>query len=288
MSRRPPLPPSIPPASAPKARRPARGPLPRADVALVEPEEPVVVHSRVSDGLSDRLAERRRARRRLRLRAIALGAAAALLLAGAGYVLLASSLLALRVEAVEVVGANDIAPAEEVLAVVEPLDGVPLVRLDTPGLRDDLMGITGVAEATVQRDFPHGLVVTIVPREPVATVEDDGQYVLLDAEGVELDRTAEPREGVPEIDIPVSSDATADALAAVLAVMEALPADLLTQVSEVSAPSAYEVEFGLDSGARVVWGSAEDSELKAAVLERLLQVPASVYDVSAPLSPITR
>jgi cell division protein FtsQ len=47
------------------------------------------------------------------------------------------------------------------------------------------------------------------------------------------------------------------------------------------------VRLELLDGAQVVWGSASDNELKAAVLATLLQVGASTYDVSTPETPIT-
>ena len=146
----------------------------------------------------------------------------------------------------------------------------------------------GVLDVTVQREFPHGLHITIEPRVPVASVKEDGEFVLLDRDGVELSRTAERPDGVPLVSVPVGSADTAAALQAVLDVMAALPSDILAQVADASARTAFEVEFELDSGARVVWGSAEENALKSEVLAALLPVPAQVYDVSAPLSPITR
>lgn len=262
-------------------------------VATVERERRAAVGraadpDRVLTGLNDRLAERQRARRRVRLAAITAVAVVVALVAVGAYALLASPWVALRTVDVEVTGTNEIATTEEVLAVVAPHEGEPLLRLDTRTLREELLAIVGVREAKVERDFPHGLVITIEPRVPVATVAQEGGYVLLDAEGVELAVTAEQPEGVPLVEVPVGTDRTADSLAAVLTVMAALPEPILAQVTDASAASAHEVEFVLESGAEVVWGSAEENELKAAVLEQLLQVPAQLYDVSAPLSPITR
>lgn len=275
MTKRPPsFPPSSPETSA---------------VAVAEPAAPKVQPGvRVTDALSDRLAERRRARRRLRLRALVIVVACALLIAGAGYVALASSVLALRADEVRVQGANEIAPADQVLEVVAPLAGVPLLRLDTAALRQELLGIVGVRDVSIARDFPNGLTVTVQPRVPVATVREEGQYVLLDGDGVELARGDQPADGVPQVRVPVGSEETAAALTAVLDVMAALPADILDQVLDASATSAHEIEFTLTSGATVVWGSAIDNALKARVLDTLLQLEANVYDVSAPLSPTTR
>ena len=43
-----------------------------------------------------------------------------------------------------------------------------------------------------------------------------------------------------------------------------------------------QIELVLRDGRTVTWGSAEESEQKAAVLVRLLQQPARHYDVSVP------
>ncbi len=244
---------------------------------------------RITDQLGDRIAERQRARRRLRVRAVVIAAVITLVLAGGGYLALASPVLALRADDVTVAGTNTIVSDDDVMALVEPLEGEPLLRLDTRGLREDLRSVTGVLDAGVERDFPHGLTIAITPRVPVASVEEDGGYVMLDAEGVELGSTDDPVDGIPTVEVPVGTADTADALTAVLAALEAMSeAGLLEQVSAASASSAYEVELTLAEGATVLWGSAEDSELKAAVLGELLAVDAQVYDVSAPLSPITR
>jgi len=287
-------PPSFPPRSAP-TRRDDLG----SGVAVVETdrelepsvgeqEEPVAQATRVSDGLADRLAERRRARRRLRVRAVAAIAVGVIVLAGLGYAAFVSPVLALQEDAVTVTGATEHVDEDAILALVREDEGEPLLRIDTQELRQNLLGVVGVADVSIQRAFPHGLDITVEPRVPVATVKEDGRFVLLDRDGVELARTTEQPDGVPLVRVPVGTSNTGPALAAVIDVMAALPPDILDQVTEASAKTAYEVEFELASGAQVIWGTVDDGALKVDVLAALLQVPAQVYDVSAPLSPITR
>ena len=48
------------------------------------------------------------------------------------------------------------------------------------------------------------------------------------------------------------------------------------------------IEIQLSDGDTIVWGSAEQSQVKAQVLSVLLSQEASVYDVSAPHAPTTR
>ncbi|MFV0254395.1 MAG: cell division protein FtsQ/DivIB [Beutenbergiaceae bacterium] len=262
---------------------------PPSSTMVAEPDQnPAADAATVTDALSDRLAERRRARRRLRIRALVFVLCGVLLIAGGGYLALASPVLALRASDVSVTGDSEFATAEQIAAVVAPAEGTPLLRIDTGALAQQISELNGVRQATVVRAFPHGLEITVQARVPVASVRQGGGYLTLDSDGVELARTTEPAAGVPLVRVPIGSEATSAALEAVLQVLAAMPPELLAQVTQASATSAHEVEFTLASGAEVIWGSAEQSELKASVLSTLLQVPAQVYDVSAPLSPITR
>jgi len=57
----------------------------------------------------------------------------------------------------------------------------------------------------------------------------------------------------------------------------------------VSAATPDQIVIELSGGARLVWGSAEQSEQKAQVAAALLTQAGSVYDVSSPSHPaITR
>ncbi|HIZ37118.1 MAG TPA: FtsQ-type POTRA domain-containing protein [Candidatus Ruania gallistercoris] len=248
---------------------------------------PVRDRPRVTAQFAERLAERRAAVRRLRWRSLALIAAGVLLLVGLGYVVLFSSLLALRGGEIEVTGTNQIVSEEEVLAVVTAAEGTPLARVDTAGLAGDLTTIVGVREAHLERNWPHGLQVVIEPRVPVAVVQDGEAYAVLDGDGVELSRSDEPAEDLPVVDVPLGEEDTAAALTAVLEVLDALPEDLLADVAQASAPSPNRVSFELPDGIEVFWGSSAENALKVEVLQTLRQVEATGYDVSAPRAPIT-
>jgi len=59
------------------------------------------------------------------------------------------------------------------------------------------------------------------------------------------------------------------------------------RVDHVVLSSADSILLELRDGDQVRWGSAESSQQKAAVLAALLQIPATVYDVSVPEQPTT-
>ena len=60
------------------------------------------------------------------------------------------------------------------------------------------------------------------------------------------------------------------------------------RITLLQASAVDQIQVQLSDGDTVVWGSAEQSQLKAQVLSVLLSQEASVYDVSAPHAPTTR
>lgn len=292
-----------PEAAAPRADAPARprppAPRPAADLARPEPASalerfapparPTVLAT------AERFAERTRLRRRLTRRRLAWTAAGVAAVGALGWVAFVSPVLALDLAEVSVAGEGTVVDPAVVMAVVAEHEGTPLPRLDTVELRRRVLDVPGVRAAEVVRDWPHGLTITLESREPVAAVpapagDGAGGFLLLDTEGVQVGRAAEPPAGLPVVDVPSGEDARA--MTAVLAVLQALPPELAAQVTGAGAASEDTVHLTLADGARVEWGSAEQSALKARVLLTLRGAPASagasVFDVAAPTMPITR
>ena len=245
----------------------------------------------VSTGSEARFAERARARRARTWRRVGWWSGAAALLAGFGWLVLLSPVMALDPDQVVVTGAGTVVRTGDVDAVVDAVEGVPLPRLDTIGLRTAVLDVPGVREARVTRAWPRGLTIALVAREPVAAVpDDDGEGVqLLDVEGVAVGKGEKAPKGLPLVDVPVGDART---LAAVLGVLEALPSELAADVRSVAAQTQDTVTMELRDGARVDWGSADQTELKAAVLQALRTAEQSMdsawFDVSAPTLPVTK
>lgn len=300
-------PPSVPagrpPAVAPARREdpddsralepvepPAGSPTPDTPVPAVtgwRPVRPPVV----STGSAARFAERAAFRRRLRHRRAAWIGAAALVLGALGWVAFGSSVFALRMTEVIVTGEGSVVEPGAVRAVIGAHEDTPLPRLDTVALRRTILDVPGVRSVEIVRQWPHGLAVAVVAREPVAAVPaPEGDLVLLDAEGVQVGRVAgEP--GLPVVSVPLD-DEDARALRAVLSVLDRAPVELTAQVTTISAQSQDTVSFSLADGSRVEWGSSDQVALKAEVLATLRAAEAGlgprVFDVSAPTAPITR
>lgn len=185
-----------------------------------------------------------------------------------------SSILELRTARVSGVQG---AAAKSVLDAAGLPIGLPLARVDTGAAIAAVANLPWVASVTATRRWPDTVVLTVTSREPVAVQQDTGRAV--DASGRAFEPVTALAPSLVVIDAPDS------ALPAAVAVWLTLPADLAKQVRGMSARTRDDVNLRLDSGALVRWGGPEDGELKAAVLRRLLEDPADVYNVSAPLVP---
>ncbi|WJL95390.1 FtsQ-type POTRA domain-containing protein [Microbacterium sp. ET2] len=193
------------------------------------------------------------------------------------------------VERVRVVGAVQLDAGGVEAALASQL-GTPLPLVDEAAIQDTLSDFPFVQSYTLEARPPHELVVRIVERTPIGAIASASGYSVVDAAGVVLSASTEPPPGEPVLDVRGGVDG--DAFAAVGRVMRALPASIGDQVTAVSATSAFDVTMTLTSSSRVVWGSAEESALKARVLETVMVArPADTvteYDVSSPDAVVIR
>jgi cell division protein FtsQ len=226
----------------------------------------------------------RRSRRRRITWAVVVGAVVALvvvIVAGAY-----SPLMALREVRIE--GAQRI-PAAEVQAAFTGMIGTPLPLIEPSEVQEALEAFPLIETYATETIPPGTLVVRIVERTPVGVIDTGSGLELVDAAGVVIERPAERPEGQPLIE--VDGGIADEGFRAVAAVVRSLPADVRAQLTRATAETADDVRLELASGARVVWGSAEDSAFKATVLARLMGAAppdsVSLYDVSAPSSAVT-
>ena len=242
----------------------------------------------MSSGLTERLSERRRALRTLRLHRLGtalglLGAAAVLVWAAAF-----SPLLALRSGDVTVTGSDGTVQAADVQRVVAAHEGISLVRLDPAAVgREVADSLVRVRTARVTRSWPHGVRVDLTMRRPIAVHEVEQGYEVLDSEAVVLETVPAPPSGLVMIAGQDGAEPDARAVSAVTGVVGSLDAETLARVARGSAGATGQVTLVLSDGARVRWGDASESALKARVLKVLLSQRASVYDVSSPHAPTT-
>ncbi|NQX10646.1 FtsQ-type POTRA domain-containing protein [Microbacteriaceae bacterium VKM Ac-2855] len=194
----------------------------------------------------------------------------------------------MSVRTIEVDGASRV-DADDIRSALASEMGVPLTLVDRAEVGDALADFPLIQSYAVEASPPDTLLVRIIERTPVGVLENAGVFTLVDAAGVTIESGAAAPAGYPVITTP-SGNWTGDAFAAVATVVRSLPGDLDGQVAAASATTANDVTLTLVSGATVVWGSADDSALKAVVLDDLMTAtdPAGVaqYNVSSPSSAV--
>lgn len=231
-----------------------------------------------------RFARRQWARRWMHWRVVVAVLAVVALLVTSVWLVFFSTVLAIG--KVEVDGNRLLGP-DRVLAVAEVPMGEQLALVDLEAISRRVAALAEIEDVDVTRSWPDGIRIDVTERTAIAVVELGGRLRGLDAEGVVFRDYRTAPKGMPRVR-PTTSTGS-DALAEAAGVVAVLPSDLAARVDHVEVQTIDQITLVLRDGRQVLWGSAEQSELKARVLPELLAAQrAQVYDVSVPESPITR
>jgi cell division protein FtsQ len=220
------------------------------------------------------------ARRWLTWRYLLAGLLVLALVVGSVWLVYFSSYLALK--SADVAGTRHLTKAE-VLAAADLPVGDPLARVDADAIARRVRAMAYVKSVEVTREWPDKLRIDITERTAVAVVDLGGTLRGLDAGGVVFSTYRKAPPGLPVVQ--VSGDPDQNALREAARVIAALPASLSSKVDHLEVATVDQISLALTGGKTVVWGSADQSELKAEVIGPLLKQPGSVYDVSAPGQP---
>lgn len=193
----------------------------------------------------------------------------------------------LAAKQVRVVGIQHVSETEVVAAAEVPL-GLSLLQIDTGPIEDRVAALLIVNEASVAREFPNTIVVTVAERQAVAWLTRGGEPWAVDVKGVDYRQLKSKPKHIPELKVKRSDKSTVQAAAEVAADLAEVDPELLAQVKSISAKSKDSIELRLKGGKSVAWGDSEQTEQKARTLAALLSVSAGHYDVSAPERPTTR
>lgn len=232
-----------------------------------------------------RFARRQRARRWSVWRWVLAGALLAGSAAAVVWLVFFSSVLS--VADVSVHG-NSLVSTESVRRAADVPTGEPLATADLAGVARRVEALPAVHSADVSRAWPDRIRIDVSERHAVAVAERDGVLEGLDASGVLFRSYPSPPSGLPLV--RVGPDVKAEAIVEAAKVVTSLPGRLSRRVASVDVATIDAIELRLHDERRIFWGSAEQSDNKAAVLEVLLRTApdVSVYDVSVPGQPTTR
>lgn len=238
--------------------------------------------SRPTDITGSRRRRRRARTIRLGLRGLVVAALVATLAALTWMVGFSQVMAATTVE----VRGTGVLTADTVVRAADVPLGTPLVRLATAPVAKRVASLAPVASVDVSRRWPHSVVITVVERKAVYVLRGSDQTLtLVDSAGIAYFSPPAAPGGLLSAKVARPDTRTLKDVATVVA---ALPAPVVAVATMVTADSVDNIVIELDGGRRLIWGSAEQSDLKAQVAAALLVTRASVYDVSAPSHPATR
>lgn len=231
-----------------------------------------------------RFARRQWARRWLTWRPLLVLLLALAAVVGSVWLLFFSSVLAVADVTVE---NNQVLDPREVRRVAQVPMGEPLATVDLDAVAARVEALAPVRSVDVSRAWPDKVRIALRERVAVAVVERGGAMQGLDADGVVFRRYPSPPRDLPVVHIGART--RSDALAEAATVVGVLPAKLAARVDFVEVETIDTISLEMRNGRTVFWGSADDSENKAKVVEVLLHAAprAGTYDVSVPGQPTT-
>ena len=183
---------------------------------------------------------------------------------------------------ITVLGAKRV-PADQVAAVANSAINQPLIKVKLADIQKEVEKIAEVESATVERGWPHTVLVTIQERKPVAVAMSHGRYILVDDRGFAAGpKLANKPKGYKVIDGVASTPGMASAVA----ILNEIPKSW--KIDWIGVRSQDSVVVHLKSGADITFGSGESAKQKVRVAQALLANKYKVIDVSAPDAPTVR
>lgn len=227
-----------------------------------------------------------------RRRLVILIAVAALLLgSGAVWALYGSSWF--RLGQVRVTGTGVLTPAEVEDAAAAPM-GSPLISVDTDAMERRLrQELRRVDTVDVSRSWPHGIRLEVTEREPVLLLKKGAKFIEVDAKGVRFATVDKAPARTPLLELTSGASPSLRRFGSDRLVREAvrvagvLPGPVAKDTRAVRVTSYDSISLELTGDREVIWGSGEESAVKARVLTALMKASpkAGHFDVSAPTAP---
>jgi len=163
--------------------------------------------------------------------------------------------------------------------------GQPLMAADPHKLHDRIMELPVVRQATVERGWPHTLLIKVSERKPIAVVPSNGSYIWVDEDG----HVAGKSQVRPPKKIVVRAKPETKAIKAALEVYASVPKKW--HALSVAAKTQDSVVVQLHRNIWITFGASDDLELKVKVAGVLLEKVGNgnkLINVSAAYNPTVR
>ena len=167
---------------------------------------------------------------------------------------------------------------DEIAYIARVQKGQPLFNLETAVVTENLLKDLRIESATVKRDLPYSLDITITERVPVATVASEYGYVDLDRQGKVIAAYRTLRHvpiplitGVSVHDLYSGDDVKDATVKKVLELLQKISPAALNQLSEINAANPGAIVAYTAKAVQIRLGNLERLEDKARLTEDFLQ-----------------
>ena len=193
------------------------------------------------------------------------------------------------IERFEVSG-NERIDSAEVSAALVSLKGRPLTTVTEAEISELLADFSLIETFALQSEPPNTLRLKIRERQPIGILVRSGKNFLYDAAGVEIAETSEL--GAYPFVVFDGDPITDNRYRVAMELLLSLPIETYAQVFSVEVSQQLTSKLVLRTqNISVIWGSNEESLLKAEVLDSLIATGLEdgvTIDVSSPTSPVVR
>jgi cell division protein FtsQ len=168
---------------------------------------------------------------------------------------------------------------EQISAVAAVPIGNSLMSINPEDISEQLQALPEIKVVTVERGWPHAILISVTERTPIAVAATASGYNLIDSDGINAGVVAAPPAGLLVIAAQPDSPAMTNAIQA----LAAIPAEWA--ITGLSAPTQDSVVATLNSGVVITLGSGERAADKVEVAQALIDKGYTVINVSAPDAP---
>lgn len=182
-----------------------------------------------------------------------------------------------RVRTVSVSG-NAHLSAEQVRRIAAVPSRATMFSLGAGAIEKRLLADAWIASATVNRDFPHGVVIVIKERKPLALVDAGGANLFLVAgdgywlgsRSTEDTATLVSIRDIEKLDAKPGRRTSSKELLNALAIIRDLSPELLAQVKSISAMTVEKTALLTKDDVEIFFGSSADAAKKDRIIREIL------------------
>ena len=175
-----------------------------------------------------------------------------------------------------VVTGNSRLATEQIIQAANVPIGNSLMSIDTLGLTSTLLTIPELKAVTVERGWPHTVLINVIERTPIAVAETGSGFNLIDSDGHGAGAVTTPPRGL----LIISAQPDSPAMVGAISALAAIPPEW--KLVGLAALTQDSIVATLRSGAVITFGSGDRAADKVEVAQALIEKGYSVINVSAP------